>query len=192
MGPSQIPSTPTTPTTNISHQETAQAKVQKDESKRSKITKRISYGIFMFAIFVGSAYAGHLYICGLVAAIELLLFRELVRVRYSANFSRIHDTIPLFRTTQWLWFAVAIFYTYGDFISDVVQSNQALHYLLPYTQYLSTLSFFLYAGTFVLSIVTLQRDHIRFQINQLCWTILVRCSMDNGALHDSPFARSSV
>ena len=150
-----------------------QAKEHKDESKRTKIMKRVVYGAFMFGGFVGSVYAGHSYICALVAAIELLLFRELVRVRYSTHFSRVHDTIPLFRTTQWLWFTVAIIYAYGDFVSDVVQSNQALHYLLPYTKYANTLSFFLYSGTFVLSITALQRDHIRFQINQLCWTILV-------------------
>jgi phosphatidate cytidylyltransferase len=129
----------------------------------------------MFAVFATSVMSGHIYICLKVALIETLLFRELVRVRYNAYFARIHGTIPLFRTTQWLWFAVAIFYTYGDFVSDVVQSNQTLHYLLKYTQYWPSVSFFLYSSTFVLSIITLQRDHIRFQMNQLCWTILVRC-----------------
>jgi phosphatidate cytidylyltransferase len=118
---------------------------------------------------------GHLYICVLVAAIELLLFRELVRVRYSAYYAQIQDTIPLFRTTQWMWFAVAISYTYGDFVTEIVQNNTQLHYLLLYTQYLPPLSFLLYSGTFVLTISTLQRDSIKFQINQLCWTVLVLC-----------------
>jgi phosphatidate cytidylyltransferase len=125
---------------------------------------------------------GHLYICGLVAVCEMLLFRELVRVRYSAYYRNtvLRNTIPLFRTTQWLWFAVAIFYTYGDFVSDIIQNNQELHYLLSQkAQYLSTMSFTLYSGTFVLTIATLQREHIKFQINQLCWTILVRTSTTN-------------
>lgn len=163
----------TFPTTTPPTQQQQQRQVQQDESRHTKIIKRIVYGAFLFGVFVGTVYAGHSYICALVATIELLLFRELVRVRYSTHFSRIHQKIPLFRTTQWLWFAVAIIYTYGDFVSDVVQSNRALHYLLPYTQHASILSFFLYSGTFVLSITTLQRDHIRFQINQLCWTVLV-------------------
>lgn len=120
-------------------------------------------------------YVGHVYICALVALVESLLFRELVRVRYSSYYAQIHDTIPLFRTTQWLWFAVAISYTYGDFITEIIQNNTHLHYMLTYTQYLPTVSFLLYSGTFVLTIATLQRDSIKFQINQLCWTILVLC-----------------
>lgn len=118
---------------------------------------------------------GHLYICALVALIELLLFNELVRVRYSAYYEQIQDTIPLFRTTQWMWFAVAIFYTYGDFATEIATNNSQMHYMLHYTQYLPPISFLLYSGTFVVTIATLQRDSIKFQINQLCWTILVLC-----------------
>ena len=88
---------------------------------------------------------GHSYICALIVAIELLLFRELVRVRYSAYYAQIHDTIPLFRTTQWLWFAVAISYAYGDFVTEIIQNNTQLHYMLSYTQYFPTVSFFLYS-----------------------------------------------
>lgn len=116
---------------------------------------------------------GHLYISALVAVVELLLFRELVRVRYHVHFDTIKDKIPLFRTTQWCWFLVSIIYTYGDFILDVSQSNQEMHYLLSSVQYLPILSFLLYSGTFVLTITTLQREHIKFQMNQLCWTIVV-------------------
>ena len=116
-----------------------------------------------------------MYICALVVLIEILLFKELVRVRYSTNFETIQDQIPLFRTTQWSWFLVASFYTYGEFVYDIIQSNQKLHYLLPYTQHFGGLSFFLYSMVLVLTITTLQRQHIRFQINQLCWTILVLC-----------------
>jgi Cytidylyltransferase family len=173
----------TTPHLPLAHQHyqhrrrhsSSASSISTSESKWSKISRRGLSGFLMFAVFASSVSAGHIYICLLVAVIESLLFRELVRVRYNAYFSRIENTIPLFRTTQWMWFAVAIFYTYGDFVSDVVQSNQSLHYLLKYTQYWPSVSFFLYSSTFVLSIVTLQRDHIRFQINQLCWTILVRC-----------------
>ena len=114
-------------------------------------------------------------LCGLIVMIELLLFRELVRVRYSSYYQQIHNTIPLFRTTQWLWFAVAISYTYGDFVVEILQNNSSLHHLIYYTHYLPTISFVLYSGTFVLTIITLQRDSIKFQINQLCWTILVLC-----------------
>jgi len=110
----------------------------------------------------------------LVVLIEVLLFKELVSVRYNEYYATtIKDVIPFFRTTQWCWFAVSIFYTYGDFFNDVSQSNQSMHYLLSYIQYLPSISFLLYSGTFVLTIFTLQREHIKFQMNQLCWTTLV-------------------
>src|SRR3569623_159849 len=112
---------------------------------------------------------GHLYISALVALIELLLFRELVRVRYNAHFDTIKDRIPWFRTTQWCWFVVSIFYTYGDFVFDVIQSNPRTHHLISYIQYMSTVSFVLYSGVFVLTISTLQPGHIKFQMTQLCW-----------------------
>lgn len=149
--------------------------VHKDESKKRKILVRVVYGFGLFGVFSGSVWMGHMYICLLVALIELLLFRELVRVRYSAYFDTIQDTIPLFRTTQWLWFTVAIFYTYGDFVLEIITRNTATHYLLRYAQYSPSIAFILYSGTFVVTITTLQRDHIKFQINQCCWTILVLC-----------------
>jgi phosphatidate cytidylyltransferase len=106
---------------------------------------------------------------------QMMLFRELVRVRYSTFFQAIEDGIPLFRTLQWMWFAVAIFYTFGEFLHDLLQSNAKLHPYMVVAQYLGSISFCLYAGTFVLTIATFQREHIKFQINQLCWTVLVLC-----------------
>lgn len=148
--------------------------IKMDESRYSKIKSRILYGLYMFLTFSLSVYVGHAYICILVAIIETLLFRELVRVRYSTYFNRIQDTIPWFRTTQWMWYVVAISYTYGDFISEVIiQNNIQLHYLLHHIHYVPTILFILYSGTFVFTIFTLQRDHIKFQMNQLCWTMLV-------------------
>ena len=74
-----------------------------------------------------------------------------------------------------MWFSVAIFYTYGDFLSEIIKGNQDLHYLLSYARYSSSIAFILYSGTFVLTIATMQVGHIKFQLNQLCWTIVVIC-----------------
>ena len=149
--------------------------VAKDESKTRKIMIRILSGAFLLGVFTGSLFMGHLYVCLLVAFVEILLFRELVRVRYNAYFATIEDTIPLFRTTQWMWFTVAIFYTYGDFAVEVIQNNRQLHYLIRYAKYSTSLAFILYSGTFVLTIATMQVGHIKFQLNQLCWTVVVLC-----------------
>lgn len=152
------------------------AEVKKDENRFQKIVIRAISGFSLIGIFMVCIYLGHVYVCGLVALSEFLLFRELVKVRYNAYFhTRIENTIPLFRTTQWMWFCVAIFYTYGDFISEVIQSNTSLHYLVAYAQYLNSVAFLLYSCTFVVTIATMQVGHIKFQLNQLCWTIVVLC-----------------
>jgi phosphatidate cytidylyltransferase len=150
--------------------------VAKDESRLQKFMTRVVSGAGMIGVFCTCVYSGHSYVCMIVALSEFLLFRELVKVRYNAYYTTIQDTIPLFRTTQWMWFFIAIFYTYGDFVNEVIQGNAHLHYLAPYAQYLFTYcAFGLYSGTFVLTISTMQTGHIKFQLNQLCWTIVVLC-----------------
>lgn len=151
------------------------AQVAKDEKRKSKLLVRVISGFGLIGIFSMCIYFGHIYVCGVVALGEFLLFRELVKVRYNGYYARVENTVPLFRTTQWAWFFVAIFYTYGDFISDVVQSNPDLHYAVPYVQYYKTVAFVLYSAIFVLTIATMQSGHVRFQLNQLCWTIVVLC-----------------
>ena len=152
-----------------------QSSVQKDESRLRKIITRVISGFILILLFTGITLSGHVYVCGLVFVMEVLLFRELVTVRYHYNFDRIEQTIPLFRTTQWMWFFVAIFYTYSEFAVEMIKNNTKLHDLFEYAQLAPMLSFALYTGTFVLTIATMQTGHIRFQLNQLCWTIVVLC-----------------
>jgi phosphatidate cytidylyltransferase len=45
--------------------------------------------------------------------------------------------------------------------------------MLPYVQSLPVLTLLLYSATFILTISSLQREHIKFQMNQLCWTVVV-------------------
>ena len=138
----------------------------------------MEYRVLILALVVlcnQKVYAGHVWVCLLVILIQMMLFRELVSFRYSAFFHTIEDTIPLFRTTQWMWFAVAIFYAYGDFLNDLLQSNAEMHPYMAIARYLGTVSFVLYATTFCITIATLQREHIKFQINQLCWTVVILC-----------------
>mmetsp|Transcript_22244 Transcript_22244/g.52552 ORF Transcript_22244/g.52552 Transcript_22244/m.52552 type:complete len:500 (-) Transcript_22244:74-1573(-) len=155
--------------------EMSRSSVHRDETRRRKVVTRIASSLIMITLFVGILLSGHAYVCALVFVLEVLLFRELVTVRYHAFFDRIEETIPLFRTTQWLWFAVSIFYAYSEFAVEMIKSNPKLHDLFEYAQLAPLLSFILYTGTFVLTIGSMQTGHIRFQLNQLCWTIVVLC-----------------
>jgi hypothetical protein len=98
-----------------------------------------------FFPFCGILYAGHyLYICMLVALLETPLFLELVRVRYSAHYATIQDKIPLFQTTQWMWFTLAIFLPSRDPypLPDWVTFGQFLAASLTFTKSLDTISVF--------------------------------------------------
>lgn len=57
----------------------------------------------------------------------------------------------------------------------LIKSNISLHGFIDYAQLAPALSFTLYTATFVVTIATFQPGHIRFQLNQLCWTIVVLC-----------------
>uniref|UniRef100_A0A7S1BGT5 phosphatidate cytidylyltransferase n=1 Tax=Corethron hystrix TaxID=216773 RepID=A0A7S1BGT5_9STRA len=157
----------------IFHPTSHKTKVRKEENRTRKILTRTAAGLIMVSTFAFILWSGHIYVCMLIALLEALLFRELVRVRYSQNFDRIESAIPLFRTTQSMWFLLAIFYTYSDLAVDIVKANTSLHYLLPYAQQQMPVSFVLYSTVVMVTILTLRIDHIKFQLNQICWTILV-------------------
>ena len=172
----EMPDSPTTSgQTKGPRKAMTDAAIKKDESKLKKAGIRLFFGFLMVFIFLSVVYLGHIYLCGLIFFTEVMLFRELVKVRYNTFFHIIEETIPLFRTTQWLWFWTSIFFTYSDFVVDVIKGNTSLHYLLSYARFHTGFAFLLYSGTFVLTIATMQKGYIRFQINQLCWTCLVLC-----------------
>jgi len=166
---------PKPPVSATSSSEAAPGSRRSNEVRRRKILTRSSAGLAMVFVFALILYSGHMYVCLLIATLEVMLFRELVRVRYSHNFDRIENTVPLFRTTQWMWFLTAVFYAYSEFCADVVTNNTALHHLLPYAQSQMPMSFLLYSAAIIITIMTLRIDHIKFQFNQICWTILVLC-----------------
>lgn len=60
-------------------------------------------------------------------------------------------------------------------VEVLIKSNTSLHGFIDYAQLAPALSFTLYTATFVVTIATFQPGHIRFQLNQLCWTIVVLC-----------------
>ncbi len=62
----------------------AASDVQAKEQARSKIVTRVTFAVLLLAVFFGIAWAGHLYIFLLVCGIQVMLFKELVAVRYKA------------------------------------------------------------------------------------------------------------
>ncbi|CAM9371368.1 unnamed protein product [Ascophyllum nodosum] len=142
------------------------------EFRVRKIAVRSLMGLIMVVSFIVIVWAGHLYLSALVVMIQALVFKEMVSVRYSAAKER---EVPLFRTLQWSWFVVAIFYTYGDFLHEFVLQHRALLWLSHVTMYNAWLSFVGYCCVFVVSVLTLKKGLYKYQARQLTWTIVTIC-----------------
>lgn len=64
-------------------------------------------GVSLIAVLYGILSLGHLYCILFIVLLQTELYRELVNVRYVA--AKEHD-IPLFRSIQWGWFIVPMFF----------------------------------------------------------------------------------
>ena len=123
----------------------------------TKFMTRVVMSFAMIGGFVAILYGGHMYAWGLVVVLQTLLFRELVNVRYRAAAEK---SIPWFRSVQWMWFVVALFYNYGDSFGAFIESSKIrvvppaiVHYL----RYHTWVSFTMYALLFVMSVLSLKK-----------------------------------
>jgi phosphatidate cytidylyltransferase len=130
------------------------------ESKVRKFMTRLVVGWALIFGLVGILYAGHAYVVLLVLFAQGLLFRELVNVRYNHSKGR---ELPLFRTLQWCWFFVAIFYCYEDLLSRVFPL---------YAHYHVWTAFGLYCFVFVATVLSLRKGFYRYQVGQITWTVV--------------------
>jgi phosphatidate cytidylyltransferase len=82
--------------------------------------------LIMVAGFFLLLWAGHVYVALFVVFLQVVLFKELTSVRY--DFVKAKD-VPLFRTLQWAWFTISMFYTYGQQIIEFAHQNNLLRHM---------------------------------------------------------------
>ncbi|KAF1327981.1 Phosphatidate cytidylyltransferase, partial [Globisporangium splendens] len=131
----------------------------------AKFMTRVVVGFAMIGAFGMILYGGHLYAWLMVVILQILLFRELVNVRYRAAAEK---NIPWFRSVQWGWFSVALFFNYGDSFGAFIE-NRKIRFVPPivvhYLRYHTWISFTMYAVLFVMSVLSLKKG-------QYTWTIV--------------------
>jgi len=127
---------------------------------------RVIVGLSMGAFLLSLIFLGHLFATTAIVVVQVFIFRELVHVGYLE--ARELDT-PLFRTLQWAWFGLAMFWSYGaDFLkapmlyfnsvgqtATVVFGRSYLEITQTMKHYHLSLTFALYCGVFVLTVVAL-------------------------------------
>mmetsp|Transcript_21685 Transcript_21685/g.53083 ORF Transcript_21685/g.53083 Transcript_21685/m.53083 type:complete len:466 (-) Transcript_21685:342-1739(-) len=147
-------------------------KEQKSVKKQSSLTKlltRLVFGFVMIFSFLGVVNAGHMYVCLLVAFLQILTFRELANVRYKAYKAR---HVPMFRTIQWCWFYTAMFYVYSEGLQGFFMGSLSDEYRNMMSAFHDFLSFSLYASMFCITVLSFKKGFYKYQMKQLAWTFI--------------------
>ncbi|TMW56920.1 hypothetical protein Poli38472_002845 [Pythium oligandrum] len=143
-----------------------------NESSLKKFMTRVVVGFAMIGLFMLIMYGGHLYAWVMVVVLQTLIFRELVNVRYKAAAEK---SIPWFRSVQWMWFFVALFFNYGDSFGVFLETRK-LRFVPPilvhYLRYHTWISFTMYTALFVMSVLSLKKGYYKYQMGQYTWTIV--------------------
>eukprot|EP00667_Euglena_gracilis_P010107 EG_transcript_10284 len=138
-------------------------KAGSSESTLAKVAKRSVVGLALMGLFVAVIRMGPAVMCVAVFIAQVLLFRELANVRYKAEKSK---QVPFFRTVQWVWFMVAVFFCYGNAITEYFKPMGVEQ------RYVSWVSFSLYWATFVVTVLSLKKGSYKYQLGQLTWTVV--------------------
>uniref|UniRef100_A0A7S0DAQ8 phosphatidate cytidylyltransferase n=1 Tax=Amorphochlora amoebiformis TaxID=1561963 RepID=A0A7S0DAQ8_9EUKA len=139
---------------------------KKEKSNLQKLLNRLVFGILMIAGFLYIIMAGHIYVIFLVAFLQVLTFRELANVRFKAVKAR---HVPMFRTIQWCWFSVAMFYVYSDGLQAFLKETQYGHLFASLQDFLS---FSLYSSLFCITVLSFKKGFYKYQMQQLAWTFI--------------------
>lgn len=151
------------------------ANVSAAENKTRKILTRVKMAVVMIAAFISIIYMGHLFVLALVLAVQIGIYRELIKVRYQ----KVHDQkIPFFRTTQWTIFCLACFHCYGAFIQEKGLTLPILKEFFKedkklFENFHDWITNLFFTIAFVLSILQIsRRGEYRYQVNNLIWTLV--------------------
>lgn len=141
------------------------------ESSYQKIVSRIITACLIFGGFLAFLGGGQVYLFLLGFAIQTELYRELLNVRYKEAKQK---EIPYFRTLQWGWFFVPMFYWLGETINKFVQNNAKpnMRWLSGITGLYKEISGVLAIVLFILSVLSFRPKLARYQLSQFMWAFV--------------------
>ena len=145
---------------------------KKEPVTLKKVMTRTITALILTFLYLAMLQGGHFY-CILVGVMsQAELYRELVNVRYVEAKER---KMPWFRTLQWAWFVVPMFFVYGETLHKFCTEHYQLQQLTAFTQYIGYVVFTLYCTLFILTVLTLKQGLLKFQLGQFMWSILTVC-----------------
>lgn len=150
--------------------------------KLQKAAIRSAAAAAMMAIAVGVFQLGHAAVALAIVGIQVESFRELVSLRYKEAKER---SMPLFRTLQWVWFTVCMFYLYGnayivapmfgfELLGGVRASLQkSTVFRDDVLSIHNTVSFVFYNVVMMVSVLSFRPQLYSYQLKQFAWTFLI-------------------
>ena len=131
------------------------------EKKKQTFIVRTIWTFVMIGAFVGVLLAGHVYIAGLIALLQILSYNEVINLTGEKEY---FDDLPWGKTLSWYFMLVALFYQKGEslflFFRNVGIFQRVLYRLITYHR---LISYALYMGGFMFFVGTLRQGHYRQQ-----------------------------
>jgi len=137
-----------------------------------KLIIRSIVGFFMIFGFAILLIQDHEYICVFVVLIQILVFKELIVVRYKAVKEK---NLWGFRTQQWYFLGITLFFFYGKAVlnhfSKIIKDFPPAIYDVTIHHH-NWISFLLYIVGFCVFIFSLRRSTLKYQLGQMTWTVM--------------------
>ncbi|KAL9600068.1 MAG: hypothetical protein Q9219_003438 [cf. Caloplaca sp. 3 TL-2023] len=138
------------------------------EKKKQTFITRTIWTFLMIAGFFIAMFGGHLYVIGIVTAIQIISFKEVIAI---ANVPSRAKNLTFTRSLNWYFLGTIMYFLYGEsviyYFKHIVLIDRVL---LPFATHHRFISFILYVMGFVFFVGSLQKGHYRFQFQQFAWT----------------------
>ncbi|KAF4250869.1 hypothetical protein CNMCM8812_007492 [Aspergillus fumigatus] len=138
-----------------------------EKKKQTFITRTIWTFVMIFLFFI-AMFSGHIYIIGIVTAVQIISFKEVIAI---ANVPSREKNIRFTKSLNWYFLATTMYFLYGEsviyYFKHILLVEKGL---LPLATHHRFISFTLYVMGFVFFVASLQKGHYRFQFTQFAWT----------------------
>ncbi|KAI9850713.1 MAG: hypothetical protein M1838_005204 [Thelocarpon superellum] len=138
------------------------------EKKKQTFITRTIWTLAMIGLFFAAMAAGHLYIIGIVTAVQVISFKEVIAIASVPSRAR---QLRFTKSLSWYFLAVTMYFLYGEsiiyYFKHIVLVDKVL---LPLATHHRFISFTLYIIGFVFFVGSLQKGHYRYQFTHFAWT----------------------
>ncbi|CAF9933779.1 MAG: hypothetical protein HETSPECPRED_008996 [Heterodermia speciosa] len=148
--------------------ESEQPEISEYEKKKQTFITRTIWTLIMIGGFFIAMFSGHIYIIGVVTALQIISFKEVIGIAQVPSRAR---NLPFTRSLNWYFLGTTMYFLYGEsviyYFKHIVLVDRVL---LPFATHHRFISFMLYVIGFVFFVGSLQKGHYRFQFTQFAWT----------------------